>query len=833
MPLAQGTRLGPYAIEAPLGAGGMGQVYAAADTRLHRRVAIKVLAAGMAGDPTLTMRFEREAQAIAALNHPHICTLYDVGHHDGIDYLVMELVEGQSLADRIAAGALPLDQALACAIQIADALDAAHTRGIVHRDLKPGNVMLTKDGAKLLDFGLAKLREAAPQAAADLRTAVTGNLTMQGTILGTIAYMPPEQLEGGEPDARSDLFALGCVIYEMVTGERPFAGDSQASIIGAILLVAPPPLTSRNPLLPATLESAVMRCLAKHPDDRWQSAGELRGQLKWIAAERRTQSGAGLPVASSSATPPSQVTPLPARASGAGSRLSSLAWAGGAAVLAAAVTAAAAWQLGGSPPPRDAVRFVVNVPPGAQSAGRAGMNLLALSPSGRILVFAAIRSGVPVLYRRDLGQLTAEPIPGTEGGVQPFFSPDGQWVGFFDADDLTLKKVALAGGSPVAVQAIKAQLHGAAWLDNDTIVFGKHLAPLSRVSASGGEATPLTTLEEGEEDHTVGVFTPGQGAVPFMIAYTDRARPAKVAVHLMASGARQVLVDGSHPMLTAAGRLIVARDGVLWSAPFDRVTGRTTAEPAPLVDGVQQLSSVVQASVGGHALAYAPGHAVSNEAAGLLSMVFVDASGAEQRLSLEDRPYAFPRVSPAGDRVAVRVQRERTTQGDLWVYDLRTGAALRLTHQAENRLPIWSPDGKYIFYSSTAGRPAPDGQAATFNVYRVPSDGSGQPERLTTGDRSEQITGISPDGKMLLFTRTVGARQWEVISAPSSGPGETHAILSGMFRRGSAELSPDGKWLLYRSDDSGAFEIYLQPYPGPGPKVPVSIGGRRFAALVA
>jgi serine/threonine-protein kinase len=324
--------------------------------------------------------------------------------------------------------------------------------------------MLTKTGAKLLDFGLAKLREATPQAAADLRTAVTGSLTTQGTILGTIAYMPPEQLEGGEPDARSDLFALGCVIYEMITGERPFAGDSQASIIGAILHVAPPPLTSRNPQLPATLESAVMRCLAKHPDERWQTAAELRGQLKWIAAERRTQSGAGTLVPGAVVQPSQVITPPARPMSPSRASVSSLLPAGGAAVVGAVMTAVVLWQMRSPLPAREAVRFVVNVPADAQAAPVAGMNTLALSPSGRVLVFTAIRSGTPVLFRRDLNQLAAEAIPGTEGGVQPFFSPDGQWVGFFDADDLSLKKVALAGGSPVTVQVIKAQLHGATWL---------------------------------------------------------------------------------------------------------------------------------------------------------------------------------------------------------------------------------------------------------------------------------------------------------------------------------------------------------------------------------
>jgi hypothetical protein len=386
---------------------------------------------------------------------------------------------------------------------------------------------------------------------------------------------------------------------------------------------------------------------------------------------------------------------------------------------------------------------------------------------------------------------------------------------------LTLKKVALAGGSPVAVQVIKAQIHGAAWLDDNTIVFGKHLAPLSRVSAAGGEATPLTTLEEGEEDHTVGVVTPGQGVVPFMIAYTDRARPTRIAAHLLNGGARQSLVDGAHPMATETRQLVFAREGVLWKAPFDAGSGRLTAEPAPVVRGVQQLSSVAQAALGGHTLVYVPGTAVDADEAALLSLVLVDSAGQEQRLTLDDRPYAFPRLSPDGQHVAVRVQRERGL-GDLWVYDLRTGAGLRLTHDGDNRLPIWSPDGQFIFY--TSARPATGAQTVN-NIYRVASDGSGQPERITTGERSESLTGISPDGKMLLFTRTMGGRQWEIVGVPSSGTGQPIAILSGMFRRGSGELSPDGKWLLYRSDDSGAFEIYLQPYPGPGPKVPVSVGG--------
>jgi Tol biopolymer transport system component len=309
--------------------------------------------------------------------------------------------------------------------------------------------------------------------------------------------------------------------------------------------------------------------------------------------------------------------------------------------------------------------------------------------------------------------------------------------------------------------------------------------------------------------------------VPFMIANTDRARPPRIAFHRMGGGGRQSLVDGAHPILTATGQLVLARDGVLWSAPFDVDSGTLTAEPAPVVTGVQQLNAVAQAAVAGHTLVYAPGGVVAADAVASLSLVLVDAAGREERVTLDDRPYAFPRLSPDGQRIAVRVQGPGRGLGDLWVYDLRTGAGLRLTHQGDNRLPIWSPDGRFIFYTSAD----PAAPSAVNNVFRVAADGSGQPQRITNGDRSESLTGISPDGKMVLFTRTMGPGQWEIVGAPASGAGPPTPILTGRFRRGSGELSPDGKWLLYRSDDGGSFEIYLQPYPGPGPKLPVSVGG--------
>ena len=492
MPLQPGTTLGPYEILSPIGAGGMGEVYKARDTRLDRTVAIKVLPEHVAADPDLKQRFEREAKTISSLNHPHICTLYDIGSQDGIDFLVMEYLEGDTLAQRLEKGALPLDQALTVAIEIADALDKAHRQGITHRDLKPGNIMLTTAGAKLLDFGLAKLK---PVEAAGGLTAMptqSAGLTGEGAILGTLQYMAPEQLEGKEADARTDIFAFGTTLYEMVTGRRAFEGQSQASLISAIMSGDPQPMSSLQVMSPPALDQIVKTCLVKDPEGRWQTAGDIGRQVQWVT-ESGSQPSITLPVA----------TAAPQRARWR--RLIPLVVAG---LVGGIIIGIAVWSLTrpAPPAPQPLAQFVITTPADGPLRMSFGSPDVAISPDGTRIVYLSAATGVNVgrqLYLRRLDELTPTPLRGSEAGSVPFFSPDGQQVGFRDTRDDTLKKVSVLGGPPVTICDL-GNPRGMSWGPDDMIVFATATSKgLMRVLAVGGEPEVLTTVdpEQGETDH--------------------------------------------------------------------------------------------------------------------------------------------------------------------------------------------------------------------------------------------------------------------------------------------------------------------------------------------
>ncbi len=497
MSLTNGAKLGHYEIVAPLGAGGMGEVYRARDTRLGRNVAIKILPEQLSNDPVRKQRFEREAKTISNLNHPHICTLHDVGTQDGVDYLVMEYVEGETLAKRLEKSPLPLEQVLKIGAQIADALDKAHRSGVVHRDLKPGNIMLTATGAKLLDFGLAK--PAAPlTSVATLTAAVTQSspMTEQGAIVGTFQYMSPEQIEGKELDGRSDIFSFGAVLYEMLAGQRAFPGKSQLSVASAILEKEPVPISTIKPLTPPALDHAIRRSLAKDPEERWQTARDLASELKWI-----TDGG-------------SQVTSgTTAAARGIRARWrGTLLW-GVVSVLLAAITGLAIWNLKPSAPPPSVSRFTITLPPGRQLAGLQNGSAVALSPDGTDLAYVAIQGGTQQLYLRAMDSLAATPIPGTDGAVNPFFSPDGQWLGFFA--DNRLKKVPVSGGTAQTL-GDAAFPRGASWSGQGMIAFAPaSVSALQLLSEAGGVPQPLTRLEKGEVTHRWPEFLPAGKAVLF------------------------------------------------------------------------------------------------------------------------------------------------------------------------------------------------------------------------------------------------------------------------------------------------------------------------------
>jgi serine/threonine protein kinase len=504
MAILSGKRLGPYEILSAIGAGGMGEVYRARDTRLERIVAVKILPDHLSDRADLRERFEREARTIASLNHPHICTLYDIGHQDGIDFLVMEYLEGETLAERLKKGPLPIAQVLQYAIEISDALDKAHRKGITHRDLKPSNIMLTKSGTKLLDFGLAKLR-ASPVASplSQLPTA-DDSITAQGTILGTLQYMAPEQVEGREVDARTDIFAFGVVAYEMATGKKAFEGKSSASVMAKIMESDPAPMSLLQPMTPPALDRVVKKCLRKEPEERWQNAHDITDELKWIA---EGSSQAGLSVAG--------ITP--ARRNWNRVML----WS--ATVLAGFIVAGlTVWnlRLAPSPPPRAVTRFTLSLPAGQRLVGL-DTPAIALSPDGtRLAYIAAQGKGLPQLYIRAMDSQEAKLIPGTERAVNPFFSPNGQWVGFFAGDKL--KKVSVSGGAAVTLgDAVSPQ--GASWGSQGMIAFGsERAAVLQQVSEAGGTPQALTRLEKGENDHDWPEFLPGDKTVLFAASGGER-----------------------------------------------------------------------------------------------------------------------------------------------------------------------------------------------------------------------------------------------------------------------------------------------------------------------
>jgi predicted Ser/Thr protein kinase len=635
MPLSPGTTLGSYQVESPLGSGGMGEVYKARDTRLDRTVAIKVLPPHIAADPDVRQRFEREAKAIAALNHPNICTLYDVGREQDADFLVMEHLEGESLAERLERGALPLDEALRVATQVAAGLDTAHRHGIVHRDLKPGNVMLTKGGAKLLDFGLAKVGPTESTPAYGVTTAAT----QAGTVLGTFHYMAPEQLEGKEADVRTDLFAFGVMLYEMVTGRRAFTGDSQAGLITAIMTAQPESLTMGATAFESlALQRLVTVCLEKDPDERWQSAGDLRRELVWIAG------GSGGQPTGGGTAPLSPVEATSAAPEPAWRR-----WLPWGLAATAMLVAVGAWTLR---PRVDPGRTHVSI--GVQPAGQLGgasarvfQNTLALSADGVSLVFVgAPEDSFDVqLYRRDLHQPEAVPIPGTEGAAQPMLSPDGRWVGFTVARRLF--KVDAAGGLPVEIIELRSRPRGVHWTAADTIVFGQQNG-IFQVSADGGAPERLTEVDRSAEEyqHTLPRMLPGGEAVLYTVQRAlFRWEDADIVVQRIDTGERTVVVEGG--------------------------------ADARYVDT-------------GH-LVYLPGGIAPDTES---TVSWLDRDGNVARAFDDLAAYGSVRLSPTGERLAY------TTTGSnagVWVRDLRRGVTTQLS-DGQSSFAIWTRDGEHVTF---------------------------------------------------------------------------------------------------------------------------------------
>lgn len=786
----------------PLGAGGMGEVYRARDTRLDRTVAVKVLARHLADTPEARQRFEREARAISALSHPHICALHDVGSEEGTEFLVMEYLEGETLAARLEKGSLPLELLLQVATQVAGALDRAHRQGIVHRDLKPGNIMLTRSGAKLLDFGLAKALPAlATAATVTAEVTAATPVTQEGTLLGTVPYMSPEQVQGRDVDARSDLFSFGTVLYEMATGRRAFAGRSQLAVASAILEKEPEPIGTLRPSTPPALERAVTRCLAKEPDDRWQTARDLELELKWIA-------GAG----SQSAAVPAAAAKGAAGASGRRARVLGLvAPLLGAAVLASVLT----WLLipSPAPPPRPVSRTVVALPPGQRLAGM-DRPALALSPDGSLLAYVAIKDGIQQIYLRAIDSLGTSPVAGTEGAVNPVFSPDGRWLGFFAGQKL--KKVPVSGGAVVTL-GDAPDPEGASWSGQGTIAFAPStVSGLQQVPDGGGAPQPLTRLEKGEATHRWPSFLPDGTALLFSYGTTSgNWDNQQVAAQSVETGERRNLVkQGMSPVFTASGHLVYSQRGSLMAAPFDPRRLAVRGPAVPVVEGVLQAAtgaSQFGVSASG-SLAYVAGGFQSAQ----LGLVWVTRSGVEQPVAAPARGYSYPRLSPDGRRLAVGVADAET---QLWLYELSRETLTRLTLEGSlSALPAWTPDGKRITFTSRTDGP--------LNLFWQLADGSSGPERLTTSEHNHTPMSWTPDGQQLVFGEVRPDTGFDILVF-TAGDRTARPFLRTPFNESTPRLSPDGRWLAYASDESGRQEIYVQPFPGPGSKWPISAEGGR------
>jgi serine/threonine-protein kinase len=795
MSLAVGTKLGPYEVVEPLGAGGMGEVYRARDTRLGRDVAIKILPEDLSSDPHLKARLEREARAISGLSHPHICHLYDIGSQGGVDFLVMELLDGESLAQRLQKGPLPLKQALQYGMEIAAALEKAHKSGIIHRDLKPGNVMLTKSGARLLDFGLAKPVEGmAAMAASGSVATMSRSLTAEGKIVGTFQYMAPEQVQGREADVRSDLFALGAVLYEMITGRRAFRGKSQVSVMSAILETDPEPVSAVQPLSPPALDHVLQRALAKDPEERWQSAIDMQAELKWIAAGGSQMS---------QPTPSGLVTQW--------KRL--LPWA----VASAVVAVALSWSFNrlfpaSTPANRPVTRLVVTLAP--EGLGTDALPHIALAPDGSQLVYVSSHEGNTLLYVRSIDSFDAAPLSGTEGAESPFFSPDGQTVGFFAEGKM--KKVSISGGAPTVI-AIAAAVRGGSWGPDGTIVFAHSITGgLFRVSANGGTVKPLTVLDRKNKEfsHRWPEILPGGKAVLFTIWTGGSFDSARIGLVSLATGEKRVLVEGGYyARYVPPGYLVYTRAGELLAVPFDLDRLEVRGRPVSILKGVMTNLSFGTAefsSSNDGTLAYVPG----GSQVGDRTLAWVDRKGVRQPLPAPPGGYFAPRISPDGKRVAISLL--GNNQG-MWVYDLGRGTLTRLTSEGVIPFPVWSHDGRQLTFSGSLDD--------RLNVYRMNADGSGTAERLTTNENAQWPGSWSPFGGVLAFTEAAPETGYDLMTINLHGDRQPRVFLQTSSNEYGPNFSPDGHWLAYGSDESGRQEIYVRPFPGPGGKLQISIDG--------
>jgi len=790
--LQSGTRLGAYEILAPVGAGGMGEVYRAKDTKLGRDVAIKVLPEKFFEDRESIARFEREAKSLAAVSHPNIAALYNFEEISGRHLLVMELAEGQTLTDRLLKGPLPLDQLLRLAIEIALALDAAHRAGIVHRDLKPGNVMLTKSGVKMLDFGLAKAA-ASPIQPSELTsqpTELPKNLTEKGTILGTFQYMAPEQLEGKEADNRTDIFAFGAVLYEMATGKKAFAGSSQASLISAIMSSDPPLVSAIQPMTPPALDRVVRTCLAKDPEERWQNAHDVASELKWIS--EGSQAGA----------PAVVVSRRKAR--------ERLAWSLRAAALLVAVAALAlVWRRPGEP--ARVVRLSLETP---VKAPFQTFDHATLSPDGRLVAFIARTSvGKRVIWIRPLASLAARELAGTENAVQLFWSPSSASIGFFAEGKL--KRIEASGGPPQVLCEAPYPL-GGSWSRDGVILFApKSFDVLYRVASTGGTAAPVTKLGPREDSHIWPCFLPDGKHFVFL---ADASNTSDHSIRLGSldtpESEKLVAPAVTNPGFAPPDWLLFVRAGTLVAQRLDVANHRLTGDAVPLGEQIAPNEPM-------------HGFEFSASQTGVLlyrsedpdsQLVWFDRTG--RRLATVGEPIRYARfeLAPNERQVAYEKLDADGRHGNLWLLDLERGSTSRLTSTPGSDYgPIWSPDGrKILFASSRSGLP---------DLFEITS-GGGSAEKLVFHDAQDKNPlDWSRDGRFALFVSISPATSEDIWILPLSEGGKPAPLVATRFSEIDAQISPDGRWFAYSSDESGRPEVYVQSISDASRRYQVSTSG--------
>jgi serine/threonine-protein kinase len=808
--LVPGDTVAHYRIVDKLGAGGMGVVFRARDTKLDRDVAIKVLPSAVAQDPERLARFAREAKVLASLNHPNIAAIYGLEEAAGKRFLVLELVDGETLAQRIAKGPIPVDDALEISRQIAEGLEAAHEKGIIHRDLKPANVKITPEGSvKVLDFGLATTFQGEIAAADPSHSpTITNQMTRPGLILGTAAYMSPEQARGRQVDKRTDIWSFGVIVFEMLTGDRLFTGQTISDTLASVLKTDPT-WTALPASVPPDLRRLLQRCLEKDLKRRLQAIGDVRIQIEDL------QSGAPEGLGAIISRPKSFWQ-------------SWLPWAGmtGTLTVVLALALWAPWRKTVSLP--GSLQLSAYLGADVSLANQSNSSDAILTPDGATLAFVAKTEGAsPQIYLRPLNQAKATPLSGTEGAYSPFFSPDGRWIAFFSGEKL--KKIAVSGGAVVTLCDAPAA-RGGAWADDDTIVFSPDArnipnVTLQRVSAAGGKAEPLMSLAAGEATQRYPQVLPGGHSVLFTSSSTIGAfDDANLVAVTLPTGTRKVVQRGGYQgRYLTSGHLVYLHEGTLFAAPFNLGRLEVTGQSAPVLDGVMSnsISAGAELDVSANGtLVYVPGQSTS----GRSPIYWLDRKGKTTLLRATPVNWSNLQFAPDGKRLALEIV---DGQDDIWIYELERDTLTRLTSDsASHRMPVWTPDGRRIAFASTHADPS------TPNLYWLRADGTGEAQRLTESKNLQLPGSWHPSGKVLAFEELNPQTGFDVMLLQMAGddisgwkPGSPTVFLNSPFAERDPAFSPDGRWLAYSSNETGRQEVYVRPFPGPGSKLQISTGG--------